>query len=1080
MAKKPHIFFSIFLLMLILSSCSTSRNTWMSRNYQALATRFNIMFNGMEAYNTGLRNIAEANRDDFSNVIPLFPISNHANASAATSNMDRAIEKSRKAITTRSIRVKPQRNPRRWSDPAFREFYNQTEFNERLKDAWMLLGKAEFHKAEFLNAIGTFMYIQRLYPEDGDLVARAQLWMVRAYTEMGWYFEAEDILRKVNQDAMLSSTIGLFAAANATLHLARSEYREAIPFVQIMIARERNRPMRQRFNFVLAQLHEAVGNTNAAIQAYTTVLRMNPPYEMEFNARLNRAQLLAGNNLDRTLRDLNRMARNSNNKDFLDQIYYVIGRAYLNNNDTIRAIESFNRAAYFSTRNGLEKAAALIRLGDLHYEKRQYMLAEPPFTEASRIITAEHTDFMRVQRLADVLSDLVIQHETVLLQDSLQHLATLPRARQLDIINQVIANKIAEEQREQQRAERRAQQAQDQRTVPVGAPRGAQAGRWYFYNPEMVRQGQIEFKRIWGNRRLEDNWRRSNRTAALFEGFGDNIADRGTDIYDGETPTQEAEVIDERTPEFHLRRIPATSQQIAASNALIADALFAMGGIFKDRLNDFPMAVETYNEFIRRFGQDPRVPEAYFQLFLTELRQEQPAQAEIYRRRLLSSFPDTRYAQMVAEPDFFGRFHRMQQQQNELYAATYQAYINNQFQTVINNVEYARQNFPMSRLMPQFMFLETLTIGHTRSVAEFETALKQLIDEFPESEVSVMARDIAALIRQGREVEGEGAGTLITRRGDELRALMEEYGIVVSGDEAFSTNKRGKHRLMLISSAEQQEMFQFMFRVAAYNFTRFVIREFDLDLSRLDDDRQILSITGFEAFDEVVWYLNSMRNDINLSNYLTQLDVESVIISEENFALMRLLGFDDYLEFKAQYLDGVTVAREIVQQIIINEPQERLAPEEQETIVVETSGRQEVPVVETAPRVEEPAELFEGLFAYQPNAPHYVAIYIISGNLNFERFQSEVTAFNQANYTMLNLDIRLERVGNQQVIIIGSFGDANIARSYLLRIVQERVMTESLRGINHRNLVGTQRNLNVMMQNNALNAYMRFMQEFYR
>lgn len=1086
----------------------------MSRNYQAFTTRYNIAFNGNEAFSEGLRNIADANEDNFSDVIPLFPISNHSNASAAMSNMDRAIEKSRKSIRTRSIRVKPQRDLRRWNDPEYRAWYNQTEFNPALKDAWMLLGKAEFHKAEFLGAIGTFMYIKRLYPEDTDLVARSQLWMVRSYVEMGWLYEADEMLRRVNQDDMRSTTVGLFAAANATLLLARNQHREAIPFVEMMISRERDRAMRRRFTFVLAQLFEAIGETQSAVETYTAVIRMNPPYVMEFNARINRAQLSAGNNLDGVLRELNRMARNPNNKEFLDQVHFAIGNIHLNNSDTVRAIESFNRSVELSTRRGLDMALTLIKLGDLFYEKRQYVKAQPPFNEASQILMHDHDEFRRVSRLATILSELVVHHEVVVLQDSLQHLATLPREQQLAVANRIIADKIAEEQRAQQQQERDEHLArnapQEQRFTPVGGPRGGNAGRWYFYNPELIRTGRTEFQRQWGNRRLEDNWRRSNRTTAMFAdtetdgglgnfGDGENLGEFD-EFGDNNVQTQGDAPLDDRNPEYYLRQIPSTPQQIEHSNAQIADALFAMAGIFKDRINDFPMAVETYLEFIRRFGQEPRVPDAYFQLFLTETRQEHLTEAELYRQRLLRNFPDTRYAQLLVQPDFVGRFHLMQQQQDSIYRVTYLAYTRNEFQTVMDNVDFVRRNFPSSRLMPQFLFLEALTIGKNDTPENFAIALNELIETFPESAVSSMARDIAAFIRQGMEAQGESShGTLISRRGDELREFMED-GDEFSGEQAFSANTRGKHRLLLISDAEQQDMFQFMFQVAAYNFTRFVIKEFDLELGRLDDTHQILSVTNFEAYDEVVWYLNSIVEDLTMRNYFSRLSIQPVIISEENFALMRILGFDDYLLFKAQYLDDPNARRAITASARMPERVPEIVDEQESTNartheraneqIVEsvnvptqepTEQQPETAMVETPqPQIEdEPLELFEGLFAFQPRQPHYVAIYILSGNINFDRFKADVSAYNEANYTMLNLDISLEQVGNRQVIIIGSFGDANMAKSYLLRMVQERELFEGLRGSNHRNIFGTQRNLNTMIHNNALNVYMRFVQEFY-
>ena len=1126
------------LLIVLFSACSTKKNTWATRNFHSMTTKYNIAFNGNESYKEGLKSILAANEDDYSTIIPLYPISRHSNASAATSNMNRAIEKSRKAIKLHSIKVKPKRNLKKWNTPEYQAFYNQSEFNPILKDAWMLIGKAEFHKGDFLGAVGTFSYVSKYYSEDKDLVAQCQLWMVRAYTEMDWLYEAEQMFGKVNQNDMKSTSTGLFASTSAVLLLKHEQYKEAIPFVEMILSREKDKVMKQRFTFVLAQLYQLTNDKKSAIKTYSDLIKMNPPYVMDFNARINRAQLSAGNNLQNVLKELNKMAKNPNNKDYLDQVYYAIGNAYLNTNDTVRAIENYTLSVEKSTRNALDKALTLITLGDLYYRKREYVKAQPPFDEASKIITVEYHDYPRVNKLAEVLSELIVPYETVILQDSLQYLSTLSRDEQLRIINKVIEDKIEAERLTQERENELSQQGE--RFVPVGGPRGGDAGKWYFYNPNLMKSGRADFQKRWGSRKLEDNWRRSNKSAALFadsdfdSGFEnemDNFDEEGNIIQ----TAQDAELTDDKKPEFYLRQIPSTPQQIELSNKQIADALFSMGAIYKDKLNDLPMAVDTYEEFIRRFGRDTRVPDAYFQLYLTETKQENSAEANLYRSKIIRDYSDSKYAQILSQPDYIERFNLMQKQQDSLYMATYQAYSNNQFQTVINNVEYARTNYSMSKLMPKFMFLEALTIGKNDTPDNFEKALNELVEAYPQSDVSAMAKDIAALIRQGREAQtGTSHGTLLTRRSDELRVAMEEEGL--SGEQAYSAEKQGKHRIMLISSAEQQEMYQLMYQVAAYNFTRFMIKEFDLALNRLDDTQQVLSITNLESYDEAKWYVNSISADLTIKEYINRLEIQAVIISEENFALLRFLGFDDYLIFQAENLDksgtrplATSPAKETKPEIVETsketpeplvatpkqeETKEDAVPTKIETVPTEVEkevAKTEEPQTETAvqpeqkpeekteekieekpeetaietPQAPEPEEeeenleLYEGLFAYQPEKPHFVAIYVLSGNINFDKFKTDLDAYNEQDYSMLNLNISLERVGSQQVIIVGNFNDADVAKSYLLRIVKERELFEGLRGSNYRNLLGTRRNLNVMMQRNALSTYTKFMQEFY-
>jgi len=127
---------------------------------------------------------------------------------------------------------------KKWSDPEYQLWYKQEEFNPVLKDVWLLLAKAEFHKADFIGSVGTFTYIARHYANDKDVVARCQLWIARAYGEMGWIYEAEQVLSKLKQDDLKPQNAGLFASVNADLLLKKHQYKEAIPFLEIALKRK--------------------------------------------------------------------------------------------------------------------------------------------------------------------------------------------------------------------------------------------------------------------------------------------------------------------------------------------------------------------------------------------------------------------------------------------------------------------------------------------------------------------------------------------------------------------------------------------------------------------------------------------------------------------------------------------------------------------------------------------------------------------------------------------------------------------------------------------------------------------------
>ncbi len=1108
--------FILVLALVLLSGCSLKKNTWSTRTYHSINTRFNVYFNGITSYNEGLTNISNSNKDDYSAIINMYPISKHENASSALSNMDRAIEKSRKAIKLHSIKQKPERNAKKWNNPEYKLWYNQPEFNPALKEAWLLLGKSEFHKGDFIGAVGTFSYLSRYYSSDKEMVARCQLWLTRSYAEMNWIYEAEEMLTNIKQDDLSFNDIGLFASVNADLLLKKQLYKEAIPFLELALKKEKSKDLKLRFSFLLAQLYKQTNNEKEAFDVFSKIINMNPPYEMDFNARIYKAELNR-ENVAAVRKDLNKMLKNSNNKDFQDQIYYTLGKTYFQQKDTAKAIEFYNLSVEKSTRNGFDKALTLITLGDLYYSKQNYIKAQPCYDEASKIITADHPDYKRVSKYAETLGELAVQNDIVVLQDSLQYLSTLSESKRLEIVKKLIA-KLIEDEKAEMKAKEELNESNNNNNFnpedgfdaprPIGGNMGA-GGDWYFYNPTLIKSGITDFQKKWGKRKLEDNWRRTNKAASLFaeeESVKAVTAENKND-------TLKSATTDLKSPEFYLKQIPVTASQIEKSNAEIADALFNMAMIYKDKVEDYGLAIKTFNEFNKRFPDDKRNEEAYFQSFMIESKQNKTEKADIIKQKLIKEYPNSRYVDVISQPDYFERMARMYREQDSLYNETYTAYNSSDFNTVRKNVNYIQKQYPLCTLLPKFKFLEALSIGKTDKPEVFETALNKVVTDFPTSDVSAMSKDILALINQGNEAKkGSSHGTLLTRRDEELKTETEQ--IVKS--RQFSSDKTLKHRLLIVTELPVESLNKLLYNIAAYNFTRFMVKDFDLLIGKIDSTHNALSVTNFESYDETQWYKSSVEADVDLNKFFKEINAKNIIISEENFVLMRsLFGMSEYQNFEANNLNSKTpnidkpIAKATITNVktpvkenkVIAKPkleEPKVAMQKLDTLKkvqtvtapildvekskiveskpVESKPVEKAPVVET---IEPPVPLFKGLFGYRANEAHFVAIAVVSGNFDFQKLKASFDSYNAKNYSMLNLKLRLETVGKKQVVIIGQFADANLAKSYLIRMVDENSLFESLKDADYRNLLGSQKNLNLMMEKNAMETYFEFMQEYY-
>lgn len=883
----------LLLAICTVCSCSTQKNTWLSRTHHIINTKYNVYYNGNESYQKGLQSIADANTDNFSEVLPMYPISNHENASAAIGDMDNAIEKCRKSIKLHSIKKKPQYNYKKAQDPRYQSWYNQEEFNTALAEAWLLLAKAEFHKGEFLGSIGTFLYIEKHYSYDKDVVAQCQLWIARAYAETGWIYEAEEVLLKIKQDELKQSNAHLYAAVQADLLLKKKQYKEAIPFLQIALEAEKDKETKTRFQFILGQLYQLTGNTHAAEAAYTKVIKANPSFEMDFNARINQAEM--SSNHAATLKALGKMAKKYKYKDNLDQIYGAIGNIYMAQKDTLKAMENYVTATEKSTQSGVEKAVVLIQLGDLYYDKKDYVKAQPCYEEASQIISSSSDDYARITQRAQTLGELIVEYNVVVLQDSLQRLSKMTPEEQMAVAEKIIADLEAAEKA----AEEAARLLEEEGLTSVNTTNMLGGGNmgpadWYFYNSNLMKNGKTEFTRKWGQRKLEDNWRRASKSVTTL--FADETGDETGETIEGNDSIAATDAIsDTKKPEFYLNQIPKTEEQLKLSDELIATALFNMGFIYKDRVEDINMSLETFDEFEKRFPADNRMPDVYYTRYLIFLQQGNAAEAETHRMALLAKFPDSKYAQMLADPNYAERMRKMNAEQDSLYAATYQAYSQSRYQTVFENTQYAEQNFPLSPLMPKYLFLNALATAKTQNPQAFGDALRDMINRFPESDVSAMAKDMLALMNQGMESQtGESHGTLLTRRETEFAETETEE----NANKTFMAEDNMQHIVLIIIPENADNLNKLLYNVALFNFSQFLIKDFDMTaMTNFTDGTSALKINYMDSEKETQWYIDLLHDNTEMNLLLHELKADILGIGKENLDLITA-GIKDIDEYK--------------------------------------------------------------------------------------------------------------------------------------------------------------------------------------
>ena len=529
---------------MMIVGCSTKNNTAQSRWWQAFNTRYNVYYNGSVAYIEGSLEKENGNQDNFTEMIPLYTVGNKSSRNIGKSQLDRAIEKMEKAIRLHSIKRKPEWNKNRRKTEKDIEWLSRKEYNPFLWKAWMLMGRAQFYEGDFDAAASTFSYMSRLYQTQPAIYARARAWLAKSYIENNFLYDAEDVIRNMKRDSMDRYAQKEWDYTYADYFIHTGDYAKAIPYMHKVIKHEMRRKQKAREYYLLGQLYAAVNQRQQAYKAFGKAIKMNPPYQLEFNARIAQTEVMATGQAKKMIGKLKRMAGSEKNTEYLDQIYYAIGNIYLTEKDTTRAIASYEIGNSKSTRSGIEKGVLLLKLGDLYWDKEQFANAQRCYGEAIGLLDKDRKDYEQLSNRSKILDELVPHTEAIHLQDSLQSLARMDERERNEAIDRVIAalkKKEKEEKRLQdemnaaQALQENGAQTESNIQRPVSkapAPNNNQQNKeqWYFYSPVAVMQGKQQFQRLWGKRQNVDDWQRNNKTVVSALPMGqENLTDRQRD-----------------------------------------------------------------------------------------------------------------------------------------------------------------------------------------------------------------------------------------------------------------------------------------------------------------------------------------------------------------------------------------------------------------------------------------------------------------------------------------------------------------------------------------------------------------------
>ena len=909
-----HIVPLILVAVIIAATgCSTQKNTAKTRFWHSFKARYNTYYNGSLAYIDGSLEKENGNKDNFTEMLPLYTVGNKQSRELGKANYERAIEKCQKTIKLHSIKRRPEWTKSRRKTAKDIEWLSRREYNPFLWRAWLLMGRSQFYKGAFDEAASTFAYMGRLYQTQPAIYAKSRAWLAKCYIEEGWLYDAEDVIRGMQRDSIHWSARKEWDYTYADYYIHTGDYDKAAVYLRRVIKHEMRRKQRAREWYLMGQLQAALGNNAEALKAYRHVVRQNPPYEIEFNARIAMTEVMSGTQSNKMIGRLKRMAVSDKNKEYLDQVYYAIGNIYMSRKDTASAISAYERGAAKATRSGIEKGVLLLRLGDVYWSMERYGDAQRCYGEAIGLLDKERKDYEQMAERSKVLDQLVPYTDAVHLQDSLQALAHMSDAERNAAIDRTI-----DALKRKEREERRKQQEQEAsetisknggNTMSGNRPGTAQAAQqdrnnalWYFYNPMAVSQGKAAFEKTWGKRENVDNWQRINKTVVAMPTEETEMSQEQQDsLLQAEAAADSLEHIadsaqnDPHRREYYLAQIPFTEEQVAASNKIIEDGLFNSGVIFKDKLDNLPLAEKQLARLVGQYADYERLADAYYHMYLLYMRKGDPATAGTYVERLKAEYPDNEWTALLSDPHYIENARFGIAVEDSLYASTYDAFKAARYDEVKANVAVSAERFPLGANRDKFVFIGGLGKLNDGDADGCLADMKTVVEKYPQSGVATMA---------GMIVKGVGEGRRLYGGKFDIAGVWDRRSVVLRDSDSTAVRQLTADRnaafvYTMVYHPDSVDENRLLFELARYNFTSYMVRNFDIAIEDADGLHR-MTVAGFRNYDEALQYARQLHSQAAVARLAGK--ARSLIISEPNLPLVgRQYSYADYERFYDRY-----------------------------------------------------------------------------------------------------------------------------------------------------------------------------------
>jgi tetratricopeptide (TPR) repeat protein len=773
-------------------------------------------------------------------------------------------------------------------------------------DSYILIGKARYYKEDYDDAIATFKYVNTI---GKDLQAKqlALVWLMRSYLKTNELDNALAVSDFIKKEKLNKYNAAQYYLTRAQYYSVTGDPDKTIQNLEYAVPLIEKKDDRSRARFILAQLYQQKGEDKKAYAQYNKILKRNPPYELGFYSKLNLGQVTELSNSGdkkRIEKYYAKLLKDLKNLEYRDKIYYEMAKFELKQNNYDKALKNLAQSTKASTANATQKGYSYLLAGQIYYEKLQnYELAQAYYDSTTKTLPTTAPEYAAITERRDILTLFTTYLSTIQTQDSLITLAKLDTGA----LNQRLSRYLAVQERKAQEEEAKRQAALaageknasqnnsptffNQTNTTSGQPKNT--GPWYFDNPTLIGTARADFTRVWGNRKLQDNWRRSAQNAA-----GPNLQNQTPEEVASADSAKTAQKPDPTIAwrQTFLKDIPDSPAKLKKAEDSLFTAYFKLGNLYNQQLKEQAKAAETFEKLLTRNPQTQYAAEVYYNLYLIYTQLNDP-KAETYAARLRTEYPKSSFAKLIDQPDYLQQNAAANNVVRQLYDSAYTLYEKDEFQKAQKLNTEIQKKYPQNDISDKLAFLDLMLIGKTQKVAVYKDALNSFILSNPGSPLALRAQEILAALNNYETAQA----SLASQKNQPPPPVTQQPPVPIPAPVApvnYKLNPDSPHLFVIAFPINTEALGKLPNQLSRYHDKYYQTDNLSVTPYLLGDSLELVVIKTFPDAKRAHTYGVKQKSPQAPLAKLRGIDFTTFVISAENFPVFyKANNLEEYMAF---------------------------------------------------------------------------------------------------------------------------------------------------------------------------------------